>query len=397
MTPKAPSCYYEVVKIVEQIKQIWQKTPSELRYILKLFLATRIALILIGYIAFWYISKIYTPSDIVLHWPYPKEPWLKMWAVWDSGWYLDIAQHGYTTVPRLAGHLQANIGFFPLYPILMRAFGWFVGSNFIAGLVLSNLFLLIAAYLLFLLAKIRFGEKIAKKVITFLFLFPTAFVLSGVNPESLFLLLSVSCFYFAEKEQWGYVGLSGFLLGLTKPTAILIILPLLILHSFKQKNIRSLLNPRLLFLLCIPAGMIVFAFYCKYLTGDFLAYVHMQQVAWHHQLTNPVMTFYSSAAGNKINAAFDSWFAMIALLLIAFKIKKIPVAYWLYTFLLCFSIASNGEVFGILRYLASSFPLFFALALLSNNDDQNNMITYPLVLLQGALFIFWTSGFWFIS
>ena len=38
-------------------------------------------------------------------------------AAWDSGWYFDIAQRGYYW----SASGQSSLAFFPLYPMLMRA------------------------------------------------------------------------------------------------------------------------------------------------------------------------------------------------------------------------------------------------------------------------------------
>src|ERR1700676_2916354 len=39
-----------------------------------------------------------------------SHPFINMWARWDAGWYLQIAQHGYSFVPAK----QSNVAFFPL-------------------------------------------------------------------------------------------------------------------------------------------------------------------------------------------------------------------------------------------------------------------------------------------
>src|SRR4051794_16804619 len=42
---------------------------------------------------------------------------------WDTGWYLELARHGYpSVVPEQAGRaVQSTLGFFPLYPLTVRA------------------------------------------------------------------------------------------------------------------------------------------------------------------------------------------------------------------------------------------------------------------------------------
>src|SRR6185436_6854967 len=57
-------------------------------------------------------------------------------ARWDSAWYLAIAGDGYGEGQRAA--------FFPLYPLLVRAGGWVLGSPVVAGLLVSTTCLVVA-------------------------------------------------------------------------------------------------------------------------------------------------------------------------------------------------------------------------------------------------------------
>ena len=51
-------------------------------------------------------------------------------ARWDSVWYLAIARHGY-------GHEAARTAFYPLYPLLIRGVGTVLGSDLVAGVLIS--------------------------------------------------------------------------------------------------------------------------------------------------------------------------------------------------------------------------------------------------------------------
>ncbi|MGI8777095.1 MAG: mannosyltransferase family protein [Acidimicrobiales bacterium] len=43
----------------------------------------------------------------------PGRPWFEAWVHWDSEWYLQIANHGYSYKPGR----QSSVAFFPLYPL----------------------------------------------------------------------------------------------------------------------------------------------------------------------------------------------------------------------------------------------------------------------------------------
>jgi hypothetical protein len=48
--------------------------------------------------------------------PFTREPFR-----FDARWYLLLAERGYPTVPL---HAKSTLGFFPLYPLVLRGLGW---------------------------------------------------------------------------------------------------------------------------------------------------------------------------------------------------------------------------------------------------------------------------------
>jgi hypothetical protein len=90
---------------------------SELvKYILLLFVSSRIVLSAIGLTA-----RLFLDNGFGKQGQWSKYPWLDLWGVWDSFWYMNIVQNGYSTSSVLSAYPdQTNFPFFPLYPILMR-------------------------------------------------------------------------------------------------------------------------------------------------------------------------------------------------------------------------------------------------------------------------------------
>ena len=138
-----------------------------LKYILALFLSTRIALTIIGVTSRHYFELHHRVAH---DWVGSSYRWLDIWGQWDSGWYLQIAKTGYSTLiggpgPTLG---QANYGFFPLYPLIVKFFAFFTGHHFLVGLILSNLFLIGSAWLLFEIVRKNYGEETAYSCFQFL-------------------------------------------------------------------------------------------------------------------------------------------------------------------------------------------------------------------------------------
>lgn len=197
---------------------------------------------------------------------------------------MDIATHGYSTIKDAGGH--ANYAFFPLYPMCMRFLGSVIKDNYLSGLIISNVCLLVSCVFLYKLVELDENKDTALRSVKYLFLFPTAYILSGVFTESLFLALALACFYYARKGNWFLVGILGFALSLTRSVGVFIILPVLY-EYLKSKS----LDRDIFYLLLIPLGLILFMIYNYYLTGDFLAFVHIQS-AWGRHLANPLKTIY---------------------------------------------------------------------------------------------------------
>lgn len=369
-----------------------EKIPREIKYIFLLFFSTRIILTLIGVLSRIILEPFHGKEYV---WVYSKYLWLDIWGVWDTGWYLDIAKNWYST--RLNELGQANYGFFPLYPLLMRLIGLTIGDYYIAGLIISNIFLIIACIFLYKLVCLDSGGNTARRSIKYLFLFPTAFIFSGVFSESLFLALLIMCFYYAKKGNWRRVGIIGFFLSLTRPIGVFVILPLLYEYlkgiNFRLKETRI----DILFLLLILSGPPILSIYHYYLTGDFLAYVHIKKTGWKHVLSNPFIIIYYALLGNNVYFVFVATLFIAIVLILSSFYRRIGFSYWTLAMILLFTpLILGGNIASLLRYTLIVFPLYILLAKLSRNQYLDKILTIILPLLQGFLMVFWSNGFWFI-
>lgn len=368
--------------------RILEKLSFELKYVFLLFFTTRVVLLMIGVIS-RILLEPYHGREYV--WIYSKKLWLDIWGVWDTGWYLNIAAQGYSNVisKHPATLNQANYAFFPLYPLLMRLVGKWIGNYYVAGILLSNLFLIIAAIFLYKLVQLEWDQKTSLKSIKYLFLFPVSFILSGVFTEALFLALALICFYYVRKRTLLWVGISGFFLSLTKSVGVLIFFPLLF-EYLKEKE--QPIKGEILFLLLIPLGLSVYALYNYHLTGDFLAFAHIQST-WGRGLTNPLGVLWGSLSTVDLNHKFSAYFTLLTLLLFIAFYRKMGFSYWFYGIYSILIPLSAGTVISMPRYELTIFPLFILLAKLSKNDWIDQMMTLFLALLQGFLMVFWSNGF----
>lgn len=250
-----------------------------------------------------------------------------IWGVWDSFWYVDIATNGYSPIgSNPLSPNQTNLAFFPLYPLLMNLLGRVTGGEyFLAGIFISNVCLLISGFLLYHLVKAESSQRTALNAVKYLFLFPVAFIYSGVFTESLYLCITLLCFYMAKKQNWFLVGLLGGCLALTRSLGVLIILPLLYEYlssiSFKFSKIKF----NIFYLLFIPLGLLIFAAHNYYVADNFLAFANNQS-AWHRKFVNPLQAlwqgFRSGVFERKPKKLLEFIFSCVSLILLSSYYQK---------------------------------------------------------------------------
>ncbi len=360
------------------------------------FVATRIILSCIGVIAHNNL-----PPQSSQNWKQQtlevEHPYLSMWAVWDSEWYLRITNAGYSDATQFNPKaFYSSIGFFPLYPTLIFLVSLIVGDDLVSGILVSNIFLLGSAFLLYLLVKGDGDESAAKRSIWYLFLFPSAYIFSAVYPESLLLFLWLGSMCAAQKRTWLWAGVFGFFAAMTKPVGFLIIIPLLVMYiesiDEKWKHIR----PNILFLVFVPLGLVMLSCVDYLATGDMFAYLHSQQYSSGHYLANPLRILFSRLSG-PFYTCFNASTLLVFLALILAGVRKIKPAYWFFAMALILFIPSSGGVEGTWRYLASLFPLTILFAIWGRSENFDRAIIVSMALLQGCLFVFWILGYWFVS
>ncbi|MFZ0043536.1 MAG: hypothetical protein WAK93_19665, partial [Solirubrobacteraceae bacterium] len=92
---------------------------------------------------------------------------------YDSFWYLRIAAHGYGSI----GH-QSSRAFLPLYPWLIRVFGFLTGSEVTAGITISMVSFAVALVLLHKLTESELGRAAADTTVLLLAFAPLSFFFS---------------------------------------------------------------------------------------------------------------------------------------------------------------------------------------------------------------------------
>jgi hypothetical protein len=310
------------------------------------------------------------------------------WAYWDGQWYVRIAALGYRS--------PQSTAFFPLYPLLMAWLAPLLAHRYIiAGVALSVVCYAAAMYLLYRLVALDYGSSVASWTVVFASLFPTSFFFQAVYTESLFLLTTVACVYFARREQWLWASLAGFCAALTRNTGVLLLLPMALLYFGTREWRLRRIDRRLAWFTLVPTGLLVWMAYLQVRFGDPLAFLRAQ-ARWGRYFSMPwntvdrglirgiagiaalsrhgLGTFSLNLHGRLvIPVALSNALALVvlvgAIVVLALAARRLKLPYVVYAIIALvaplFSPAAGQPLFSLPRFALTNFPLFLGLALLT--------------------------------
>jgi hypothetical protein len=354
-----------------------------------LILGTRAAIILLSYLMELVVKRIQPGL-------YPK--FWNSWLIQDSPHYICIAENGYKS----NGYESIFIVFYPLYPYLIKFFNIFIDNYYISGIIISNLFFILACYFMFKLVLLEFNDQnLSQKAVGFLIIFPFSFFMDIVYTESLFLALSVMVFYYARMKKWLISGLCGMMAALTKNQGMLLFVPIIIeiilsdeckfLFKNKKKRDFSLYLFKTVPFAFLPlAGFGTYLLLNKLITGEWFKFLLYQKENWGNR-----MWFFANSVKHSFLSFFDhdliyiigTYFPQLALFftiafLIIFFIGKVRITYTLYPLIyLIFSYSPSALLSGP-RYISGMVPMYIFLAFLATMDNKlKTLLFYMCIFL----------------
>jgi hypothetical protein len=311
---------------------------------------------------------------------------IDIWLRWDSVHYLRIAQSGYTGDERS--------GFYPLYPLLGRFTGWlFGGDNWLGMLFVSNLFALLAFYLLDRWLVSLGHEEQAPWALASLALFPTGFFLLAGYPHSLLLSLALGGAWCMSNRRYALAFFVGLAAGLTHSTA----LPLSLLFAFWPHKNRKL--GRLLIASGPPLGIL--AFMAWRATQGFPPYADMLRTVWGRGWIAPWTAFIQAqqTLGWSV-LLLRAWpnilIAALSIYAIVWAARNVSQAHALYQAGLVALLLATGTqhefLTGFGRYALSGYPLFATIASTASKDRMRALtlgLSLSIQLYLSGLFVLW--------
>lgn len=223
------------------------------------------------------------------------------------------------------------------------------------------------------LVKLDLSEEVAEKTVFYLSIFPTAYFLSAVYTEALFLALVISAFYYSQRDKWLLTGLLGSMASLTRIIGIFIFLVFYyygISILYKKKFSLKGMKPDILWLGLIPLGFCIYLWINYTTYNNFFAFLDIQKVYWFKRLSFPWNGFLGAVAGlfwrlpaEKIMVSLmEIIFAFLGLVC-SFLVFKIKFSYGIYSLINWIFFTSTAFWLSIPRYTLTIFPIFIIFAL----------------------------------
>lgn len=330
---------------------------------------------------------------------YNKFPLLFSWINFDGEHFLSIAFKGF--------YSNLEHAFFPFYPFLTYFFSLFFPKQLwisaTLGIIISNLSFLLSLIFLTKLLLLDYPRKVVFFTLIFLLVFPFSFYFNAFYSESLFLLLSVLCFYFSRKDKWFLAGIFGGLASLTRIFGAVLFIVLLIESWHRRVPLK-----KSIFIAIIPLGLLGYMIYLYLTISDPIAFYSLQTlVGEQHQrgivffpqilfrylkilATTPLSFLYQTII-------FEFFVGVSFLILLIFGfVKKIRYSYFFYSLIGFFLTTIQGSFSSLPRYVIVLFPFFLIMAIIFSHKSLAIkiliFITLGLMLfLESSLFL---RGYW---
>jgi hypothetical protein len=306
----------------------------------------------------------------------------------DSAWYLSIARNGYDR-QAFDASTNHNWAFFPLFPVLWRAASKLTGGFLLTGMALSNLLFFLALIVMHKTA-VSFGcdPGTADRAVFYISAYPMSYFFSLPMAESLFLLLTLTSFYAAKRGWWIPASIVGALASATRFTGILLLPCLAVLYW--QENRPFKLNIRLLGLLLIPLGLLLFMNHLHNVTGNGFAFIDIQ-AAWGRSaglFVDPLLSYLRDPL--EISYKWDLKLLNFSMAVIALGsglelLRRREWALALYTLISVILPLSSLTLQSLARYVMVIFPVFLVLAKAGQFKRIDQVIISTFIALLSLL------------
>lgn len=307
----------------------------------------------------------------------PGGPAIVGWLHFDSGWYVAIAENGYSWI---RGQ-QSSIAFFPLYPLVLRAVAATGMSTYVAAQVVTVVSGAAVAVVWWTWLGDHVDAAGRRVAFALLLLYPYAWFLYGTGySDALFLALTMSAFVCADHRRWLAAGVLGGLATATRPVAPAVIVGLVAValdRSGVVQRVRSEVGtrwrvdrdrwrPGILLVACSAAGLACWCGWLWWRFGDPLAFLTVQSSPGWDQAAGPrtwfKVRFFSLLFGGHLSVlrlAPQALGVLTGLALSPAVARRFGWGYGAYVVaVIGIPAIGTGDFMGTGRYVLAAFPVF---------------------------------------
>ena len=348
-----------------------------------MFLVSRLALLLLANLA-----QAHLGSDV------PDTGWTGLLCRWDCGWYLGIAEHGYSTT-YTTDSATTTYAFYPLLPAATNVIASLLHVTLLqAGLMFTNICFLFALFYVYRYAQlVGCDRSTALRSVALICCLPLSISFSAYLTESAFLLLLVMAMFHLRRGEYLLAGIAAALLSASRANGIFFILFALV-ALFRSYGWRSFVTPwrapeRLLPVMLAPAGMFVFWGFCFATTGDAFAQVTTAHHGWgwnFYPVWENIPSMFRTEGPSPLVALSGICTLACSALLLRMKLYE--------DFVLCAAfvllILSGTGTVSVFRYWIVLFPIWIAVTRALSQAPVMASFVYLLIgLLNGVMTCAW--------
>ncbi len=321
---------------------------------------------------------------------------LQVLTSWDGAWYYRIIRSGYpTSIPADVTYNmpEARAAFFPVYPLVVNAADFVLpGGDVFAGVFVNFVLGAVALWLVGLIAKHLFGERVGYRSMLLMAFFPGSVALSLTYSEATLIVLAAACLLMLLQERWLLAGLLAAVGTATRPNGLALVAACAVaafLAIKHQRQWRALIAPAL-----APIGFIAFQLYL-YIRTDEWAWFRVQTEAWDEgtsfgftAVKNTFEAFIRPLASPTDIITAVSVLVTIVLLVAMVK-RRLPWPLVAFVVVVLALMVLPSTVTARPRFLFTAFPLLISLAAWWPEDREEEwglliaLSTAGLVCLTG--------------
>ncbi len=319
---------------------------------------------------------------------------LEALSSWDGQWYISLVRDGYpSSVPTHITYLQpeARAAFFPVFPLLARAFDRILPGGDASGALVLNV--IVGALLIVAIGRLAIdwrGPSVAKRTMMLAALFPGSYVLTFAYSEAIFLLLAALSMLAWHRHRYVMAGLLAAAATASRPNGVALVIAygcgaLLLIRA--HRTWRSLITP-----LMAPIGLVAVQLYIGWKAHEPKVWFRVQSEAWGEGFSfgataiRRVGQFFLHPLSSPSNVITVLSLLSLMIGLAALWRARLPATATVYSLAISLIMLLPETVTARPRFVYTAFPMIIAVVVAWPKRWNNDLWMLLMALCGAALF-----------